>query len=247
MDLRDKVALVTGAAKRVGRAIALEFARRGCHVAVHHRASADQARQVAAEIDALGRRAILVPGDLAVDATWSAIVEQTVESLGRLDLLVNNASLFESGRPDTLDAFDADLWERMLRINLIAPVALAHHARARLAATGTGKVINLTDSAVERPWRSHLAYGASKAALAAMTKALAKELAPAIQVNAVAPGIAVFPESYSPQLRKTLVDRVPLRREGTPEEVARLVRFLAEEGDYITGQIIAIDGGRNAL
>jgi pteridine reductase len=126
-------------------------------------------------------------------------------------------------------------------------MALCHHARRFLAAQDGGQIVNLCDVSADRPWPEHLAYCASKAALGALTKALARALAPRIQVNGVAPGIAVFPEEYAQQLRRELTDRVPLGRAGTPEEVAKLVRFLVESGDYITGQIIAIDGGRGLV
>lgn len=247
MKAEGHVALVTGAARRVGRAIALELARCGCDVAVHYNRSAEDAEIVAEEIRRLGRRAATFAAELNRPETWPGTVERAVQSLGRLDVLVNNASVFQTDQPDTIEEFDAGLWERMFRVNLLAPMGLAHAAREHLAATGAGKIVNLGDAAVDRPWPTHLAYGASKAALTAMTKSLARALAPHVQVNAVAPGIAVFPESYSQELRRKLVSRVPLQREGTPEEVARVVRFLVEEGDYITGQVIPIDGGRSAV
>lgn len=247
MDLSGKVALVTGGARRVGRAIALELARGGCDVALHYHRSASEAGQVVGEIRALGRRAVAVQGDLEHAGHRSGVVAQTVESLGGLDVLVNNAALFAQGQPDTLENFNDAAWERMFRVNLLAPLALVHHAKTHLAASGAGKVVNLGDSATERPGASHLAYSASKAALVAMTRALARSLAPDVQVNMVAPGIAVFPESYTPELRRKLVARVPLRREGSPDEVARCVRYLVSEGDYITGQVIPIDGGRSVV
>ncbi len=145
---------------------------------------------------------------------------------------------------DSVERVDPKLWDVMLRINRTAPVALCHHARPYLAAHGTGKVVNLCDIAADRPWANHIAYCASKAGLVAATKALARILAPDIQGNGVAPGISVFPDAYSDELRSRLVSHVPLARPGTPEEVAVLVRFLVESADYITGQIIPIDGGR---
>ena len=135
----------------------------------------------------------------------------------------------------------------MLRVNLTAPVALAYHAQKHLAARGRGRIVNLCDISAERPWSTHLAYCASKAGLVAATKALAKALAPRITVNGVAPGIAEFPDEYSERTRQDLIAQVPLRRAGTPEEVAQLVRFLVESGDYLTGEIIAIDGGRGIV
>jgi pteridine reductase len=247
MQLNGTVALVTGGAKRVGRAIALELARGGCDVAVHYRRSQADAEAVVALASGLGRRAIAVEGDLTDSAAWPRIVQRTVDGLGRLDILVNNASMFLPDGADSLEQFDSVVWDEMLRTNLTAPVGLCHHARRHLAANGMGKVVNVCDIAADRPWPDHLAYCASKAGLVAVTKALARALAPKVQVNGVAPGIAVFPDAYSNELRRQLVGRVPLSRPGTPEEVALLVRFLVESADYITGQIVPIDGGRSLL
>ncbi len=247
MKLDGTVALVTGGAKRVGRAIVLELARAGCGVAIHYRDSRGEAEELEAAVSAMGRHAVTVAGDLNEPASWPAIIRESVESLGRLDVLVNNASAFLTGEPDSIDAFDPGRWESMFRTNLVAPMALCHHARPHLDAHGCGKIINLCDISAERPWAEHLAYCSSKAALAALTKGLARAMAPGVQVNGVAPGIAVFPEEYEEKMRRKLTGQVPLRRPGTPEEVARLVRFLAEAGDYITGQIISIDGGRSLV
>jgi len=247
MKLLDSVALITGGAKRVGRAIALELVRGGCDVGVHYRRSRTEAEEVVAQITQLGRRAVAVDGDLSDPASWPRIVQSTVDGLGRLDILINNASMFLPDGSESLEEFDPKLWDRMLRTNLTAPVALCHHCRSYLVASGMGKVVNICDIAAERPWANHVAYCASKAGLVAATKALARALAPDIQVNGVAPGIAVFPDSYSDELRRRLVSRVPLARPGTPEEVAVLVRFLVESADYITGQIIPIDGGRSLV
>ncbi|MDO8631476.1 MAG: SDR family oxidoreductase, partial [Phycisphaerales bacterium] len=208
-------------------------------------------------------------------SAWPAIIEQAVARLGRLDILVNNASHFDphaafptesadasadsfqslpeprgsarATRQSPMTVFDSAEWDRMLRVNTVAPAALAHYARPHLSAHGSGRIINLCDISADRPWPGYLAYCASKAALLALTKSLARAYAPTITVNGVSPGIAVFPDEYPAALRGKLVARVPLAREGTPEEIARLARFLVESGDYITGQIISIDGGRSIV
>ncbi len=244
MNLKGKAALVTGGAKRVGRAIVLELARAGCDVAIHYRSSAREAEDLVAELAGLGRASVAVQGDLNDPASWPAIIRRVVDAFGRLDILVNNASAFPPDALDTIDRFDPAFWEMMLRVNLTAPVGLCHHARKYLEAGEGGRVVNLCDIAAERPYPSHLAYCTSKAALKAVTQALARALAPKVTVCGVSPGIAVFPERYSKELRSNLVRQVPLGREGTPEEVAGLVRFLVESGDYVTGEIIRIDGGR---
>jgi pteridine reductase len=239
-----RVALVTGAARRVGRAIALGLAGCGHDVAVHYRGSHDEATATGREIESLGRRAVLIRGNLLESTTWGRIVEETIERLGRLDVLVNNASAFLTEEPDTIESFDDTLWERMLRVNLIAPAGLAHHAAPHLSERGDGLIVNLCDAALARPWRRHLAYQASKAGLACLTQTLAKALAPNVRVNGVSPGLAVFPESYTAEQRERLVGRVPLGRAGRPEDVASMVCHLATAGGYITGEIIRVDGGR---
>lgn len=238
-------ALVTGGAKRVGRAIALELAASGLDVAVHYHTSDTAAAETARAVTSMGRRSTCVSGDLADPRSWPSIIERTVEAMGRLDVLINNASVFPGEAQDTLQAFDTEMWTRVQRINLTAPAALCHHAEVFLRASGRGCVVNLCDIAAERPWPTHLAYCASKAGLVALTKALARTLAPDVRVNGVAPGIAVFPESYDERTRERLVARVPMGCAGTPEGVARLVRHLVTEADYITGQIIPVDGGRS--
>lgn len=247
MNLEGMVVLITGAARRVGRAVALELSGGGCDVAIHYRSSKDDAEALVETLRQFGRRAIAIQGDLTDSGQRSKIVEQTVETLGSLDILVNNASVFLTEQPDTIDDFDANLWEEMLRINLIAPAGLVHDAKPHLQARGVGRIINLCDIAADRPYPEHLAYCCAKAGLVALTKALARALAPSIIVNGVSPGIAVFPESYDDQRRESLVARVPLRRAGTPEDIAKAVRFLAESGDYMTGQIINVDGGRSCV
>lgn len=244
METAGKVALVTGAARRVGRAIALRLADAGCDLAIHYHASANSAAELRDRIVSMGRRSCLIGGDLAESATPRSLVTQTLDGLGGLDILVNNASVF--GRM-TLTDFDPEAWERELRVNLTAVAALCHHARPHLEASDPGKIVNLCDISAERPWKGHLAYCVSKAGLACLTKALARELAPAVQVNGVAPGIAEFPEHYDEDTRSRLVSRVPLQRPGSPEDVACAVRYLVEHGDYVTGQILNIDGGRSIV
>jgi pteridine reductase len=243
-NLTDKVALVTGAARRVGRVVALELARAGSHVAIHFNRSADAARELAGEVRAMGRRVTLVQGDLMDHDTPRQLVGAVVSALGRLDVLVNNASIFP--RTPLGDIEWAD-WERVFRVNLFAPAMLCQRVAPYMRQAGSGRIVNFVDILAERPIRRYGPYCASKAALVSLTRSLARELAPEITVNAIAPGIAVFPEEYSESLRRELIDRVPLKRAGTPEDMARLVRFLVTEGGYITGQIVPVDGGRSVV
>ncbi len=238
------VALVTGAAKRVGRAVALELARGGYDIVIHYHESEADAQRTAEEVTNTGAKAVLVCGDLRDPAAPRRIVDEAWKCCGRIDALVNNAAVFETM---PLEQFDFEKFHECLTINLAAPLRLCQLVALRMREAGEGRggcIVNLCDIAAQRPWKDHLAYGCSKAGLEYATKALARALAPEIRVNGVAPGIAVFPEDYSDELRAELTARVPLKREGTPEEVARVVRFLVES-DYITGQIINVDGGRS--
>ena len=242
MSPERRVALVTGATRRVGRAIAVELASAGYDVAVHYGRSADEATPVARQIEELGRRACLIQGDLSATSSWGRIVATCVEALGRLDVLVNNAAVFD---PLGLADFGATAWERTMRINLTAVAGICHHAAAPLRAGGAGCIVNLCDIAADRPFRKHLAYSCSKAGVAALTKALAVELAPEVRVNAVSPGIAAFPEDCDAETRDRLTGEIPLQRAGTPEDVAAAVRYLVADAPYVTGQIIRVDGGRS--
>ena len=185
------------------------------------------------------RRAWLVRGSLRTPQAPAQIIAETLEQAGRIDVLVNNASVFEKM---PLEQFDVKKWHDTMQINLAAPLQLCRQAAPVMRKQGGGSIINFCDARIGRPSKHYLAYGTSKAGLDYATKALARALAPEIRVNGVAPGIAVFPEDYSPELRAQLVSEVPLRCAGTPEAMAGAVRFLVE-ADYITGQIINVDGG----
>ncbi len=241
MDLRDRVVLVTGAARRVGRAIALRLAASGARIAVHYHESADDAARTAADCCAAGGATELIQADLADIPTAATLVRHVLDRFGRLDVLVNNASVFE---PMTLDQFDVTDWDRTLRINLTAPLALAHAARDALR-QARGRIVNLCDAGTRHPWRSHLAYIVSKGALETLTYVLAREFAPDVNVVGVAPGIAAWPDHYDQATRDRLVARVPLQRAGSPEDVAAAVHYLLRDGDYITGVILPVDGGRH--
>ncbi|MCK4658647.1 MAG: SDR family oxidoreductase [Phycisphaerae bacterium] len=244
MSLDGCVALVTGSARRVGRAIALELASAGCDLALHYNRSQDEAAQLLRQIEACNRRAHLIPGDLSQPTSWGRIVSVCVEAFGRLDVLVNNAAVFD---PMALAGFDHAAWERTMRINLTAVAGMCHHAAEHLRSGGCGCILNLCDIAADRPFGRHLAYSCAKAGVVALTKALALELAPEVRVNAVSPGIAAFPDDYDNTTRRRLIAKVPLQRAGTPEDIAKAVRYLVADAPYVTGQIIRVDGGRSIV
>ena len=245
MNAQDRVALVTGGAKRVGRAICLELARAGCHVAVHYRKSIVEARSTARSVESLNRRTGLFQADLEDHAAPGQLVQAVLDKMGRLDILVNNASVFELAGAGRLEEFDSGVWHRVFQVNTLAPTSLAAAAAEGMNRAGSGKIINLCDISADRPWANHLAYCASKAALVCVTKALARKLAPRIQVNGISPGIAEFPEHYDATTRRRLVEQVPMKRAGSPEAIAQAVRFVVEGPDYLTGEIVAVDGGRH--
>ena len=234
-----RVALVTGAARRLGRAVCLELADAGVDIVVHCNRSDEDARRTADDIARRGVAAHVVRGDLADATVPGKIIDDALRAAGRLDVLVNNASTFE---PMPLAAFDNDAWHRVLQINLAAPIALIRAALPTLRAQG-GCVVNLSDIASDAAWSNYLAYGPSKAGLDYITRALAKSLAPDVRVNGVAPGVVLAPDDDSADAIQRL-ERIPLGREGVPQDVARTVRFLVES-PYITGQTIRVDGGRS--
>jgi pteridine reductase len=241
MDLSGKAALVTGAARRIGRAIALALARAGADVAVHYNRSAAEAEGTVEEIRRLGVRALAVRADLRRLDEIEAMFAAVAEAFGRLDVLVNNASVFY---PTPLGELTEAEWEESLGVNAKAP-AFCIQAAGRLMRAGGGAIVNVTDIAAARPWRTFVAYCASKAALAAVTVSAAKALAPAgIRVNAVAPGVIEPPAGTSPESVSRLVRDVPLGRRGSPDDVAAAVLFLLRS-DYVTGQTVTVDGGKS--
>lgn len=234
---------MTGAAKRVGRAIALRLARAGCDVAVHFGKSAGEAAETVRLCHEHGVSAETFAADLSDADATGGLVRGVFQRFGRLDILVNNASTFERM---TLDTFDLAAWDRTMRVNLTAPLLLSHAAAPALR-TARGRIINLCDAAAERPWPDHLAYIVSKGALDTLTRALARAFAPDVNVVGVAPGVAEWPPDYDQATRERLTARIPLRRAGMPEDIAAAVHFLLAEGDYITGAVIPVDGGRRVV
>ncbi|MBL8840415.1 MAG: SDR family oxidoreductase [Planctomycetes bacterium] len=236
------VALVTGAARRVGRAIALELARSGFDVVVHWRSSRADAEETAREVEALGAKSWLVRADLSVVAEIEGLFGVVAELVGRLDLLVNNASSFYA---TPLGSVTEEQWDELLASNLKAPFFCAQFAAPLLQASGRGQIVSLLDSAATRPFPRYLPYSAAKAGLLSLTHGLARALAPKVRVNAVAPGPVLLPEEYDAAQRAGAVDATLLQRAGTPEDVARTVAFLATGPDYLTGAVIPVDGGRS--
>lgn len=241
MELRNRVALVTGAGKRVGREIALELARGGASVAIHYRNSKKEAEETAKEIGKLPAEVMLVKADLAVREEIVEMFRRIETGFGRLDILVNSAAVFRRTPYETISEDDFDFH---MNANLKAPFLCSIHAARLMKKNGAGKIINITDIAAERVFKNYIPYCISKSGLAAMTKGLAKALAPEITVNAVAPGTILFRDDEDEAHRNEVTSAIPLKRIGSPADIAKTVRFLIEGSDFITGAIIPVDGGR---
>ena len=235
MQLDGKTALVSGGARRVGRAIVEELARAGCRVAIHHSQSDAEAAALAATL----RSAIVVKADLREPGAARRVVAEVVAAAGGLDILVNSAARYAR---TPLDAVADDTVAQFMALNVAAPLSLMREA----ARAGVASVVNLVDIGAWQPWPNWSVYSASKAALLQLSRCLALELAPRTRVNCVAPGTVIFPESWSDEQRAAQLSKIPLRRAGAPSDVARVVRFLCEE-DYLTGACLPVDGGAALL
>lgn len=235
----QKVALITGGAVRVGRAITLGLAEAGYDVVIVYHTSAAEARAVADSVRQLGRVALVVRGDVSVAEDIEAISQHLRDEFGRLDLLVNNASLFQSA--SLLDVQERE-WDRVMAVNLKGPFLMVK-ATADLLTEANGRVVNLIDLSAFKPWVEHPHHAVSKAGLLHLTRVMAQALAPAVRVNAVAPGTVLLPESYDEDAGRQSRERSALGTLGSPEDVVRTILFL-ERSPFITGEVIVVDGGR---
>lgn len=238
-----RCALVTGSGKRVGRAVALRLARAGFDIALHYNTSERDARAVAEECRRSGVNAMTFGADLSERAATASLVPRVLDAFGQLDCLVNNASTFPKMQ---IDEFELDAWDAALQVNLTAPMQLIAAASDALRAQH-GVIVNFTDVSLRRPWPDHLAYMVAKGGLQTLTQALARALAPKVRVNAVAPGIAIWPDHYDEATKERLLARVPLARAGTPDEMADAVHYLVAVATYTTGVILPVDGGRSVV
>ncbi|WP_133478573.1 pteridine reductase [Cognatilysobacter segetis] len=240
-----RAVLVTGAARRIGAAIARALHAAGCDLALHYRGSRDAAIALHDELDrARPGSVLLLQADLGEFDRLPELVAQAVGRFGHLDGLVNNASTFA---PTPVGGVTPADWDAVFASNARAPFFLSQAAAPHLRASG-GAIVNLVDIYAERPLRAHAVYSMAKAALAMATKALALELGPEVRVNAVAPGAILWPENDAdPAARDAMLARTPLGRTGTPAEIAEAVRWLLLDATYCTGQVLAVDGGREVV
>jgi len=241
MTLANKVILITGGARRVGKALALAVAQAGADVVIHYGQSRTEAENVREEIETMGRKAILLQADLADPAQVASLMSRTLDH-GPLFGLVNNAAIFE---PLNWENSSLEDWNRHLAINLTAPFLLSQAFARALQPTESGRIVNLLDWRALRPGADHLPYTISKSALAALTQSLAIALAPRIVVNGLALG-AILPPSDG-NVASSILDQVPAGRWATLEEVGQALVFLLDGPAYVTGEIIHVDGGRHLL
>jgi pteridine reductase len=242
MELRGKVALVTGGGRRVGRALAVALAGRGASVAVHYNESEAGATEVVDAIEKSGGRAQAFAGDLTDGAVAGELPSLVVRAMGALDVLVNSAAVmvrtpFGDVTPET--------WDEIFALNLRAPFLLSQAAAPHLRrSNGGGAIINIADLAAFETWPGYLPHGLTKSGIVHMTKGLARVLAPEIRVNGIAPGTVLLPDDWSEKDAAHLNETTPLKRDGSPDDVASAMLFLLDS-DYITGETIIVDGGRH--
>jgi pteridine reductase len=233
------VALVTGGARRIGRAITLGLAREGYDVLIQYHQSEEAARVVVREVESLGRRAVAVQGDLADTVAVDRVAAALDEHFGRLNLLVNNASLFE---PRQLLQVEAEEWDRVMAVNLKAPFLLLK-ATAPLLKEARGSVVNLIDLSALQPWAEYAHHAVSKAGLLHLTRIMARAMAPQVRVNAIAPGTVLPPEDWDEARLARVRDAALLQTIGSPDDVVHTLLFLTRS-PFITGEVVVVDGGR---
>lgn len=241
-----KTILITGGSKRVGAQIARVMHATGANLMLHYRSSAREARALQEELNAVRENSVaLIQADLLDMAVLPSLVSQTISIFGRLDVLVNNASSFY---PTPVGSITEKDWVDLMGSNLKAPMFLSQAAAAELKKRH-GCIVNITDIHADRPMKNYLVYSVAKAGLVGLTKSLARELAPDVRVNGVAPGPIMWPEDnadFDEVSRQRIVSHTMLKRAGTPSDIAHAVRFFIEDAPFVSGQILAVDGGRSA-
>ncbi len=239
--MNNKTALITGAAKRIGAAIATQLHSSGMNVVIHYNTSAKEAHELVRKLNGIRRdSAIMVQANLEHKEYYAALIDASIDFKGGLDVLINNASAYY---PTPLDSLADQQWNELINTNLKAPLFLSKLA-AKSLRLNKGCIINITDIHANRPLSNHSIYSVSKAGLVMLTQSLAKELAPGIRVNAISPGVIMWPEGLEEEKKSAILNETMMKRMGNVEDITKAVLFLINDADYITGQIINIDGGR---
>ena len=245
IQLKDKVVLITGGAKRVGAAICRELHANGAQLMIHYKTSINEARALQAELNLQRANSVaIIQGDLLNIAVLPSLVHETVKQFGKLDVLINNASTYYATE---IGKIDEENWHDLMGSNLKAPMFLAQAAASELR-KNHGCIVNITDMHIERPKKGYVVYSVAKAGLVTLTKSLAHELSPEVRVNAVAPGPVQWPEN-NPQFdevyRQRVINQTLLKKIGEPQDIAKAVKFLVADAPFITGHVLAVDGGRS--
>lgn len=243
--IQHKVILITGGAKRVGAAICRQLHAQGAHLMIHYNTSVNEARALQAELNLKRPDSVaIIQGDLLNITVLPSLIHETIQHFGRLDALINNASTYY---PTEIGQINENNWQDLMGSNLKAPIFLAQAAAAELRKQH-GCIVNITDMHIERPKKGYIIYSVAKAGLVTLTKSLAHELSPEVRVNAVAPGPVQWPED-NPQFdevyRQRVINQTLLKRVGEPEDVAKAVKFLIYDAPFVTGHVLAVDGGRS--
>ena len=242
-DKLEKWILITGAAKRVGAKMAEVLHSNGFNIVIHYNSSSESANNLSARLNQeRSGSSIIIGGNLTDDSAVESLIPSVVKQTGRLDVLINNASTFY---PTPIENITLEDWDNLFGTNLKAPLFLSKHA-AKYLKDSAGLIINIVDIHARKPLKNHPIYGPAKSGLAMLTKSLARDLAPSVRVNGIAPGMILWPENEpSESIKKSILDQIPLKRSGSPEDIANCALFLIKDAPYITGQIIPIDGGRS--
>ena len=241
MELNGRVAIVTGGAIRLGRAISLALASRGMKVVINYHSSDSEAKQTLKDVEALGAEAIAIQADVSKNSDVERLISSAVDHFGKVDVLINNAAIFY--HKEFLELTEED-FDRNISINLKGPYLCCLAAGKHMLQQQAGKIINIACTSGFMPWTGFIPYSISKAGVISLTKVMAKTLGPNIQVNAIAPGPVLLPEHYTAEERDRAVKSTVLKREGSPQDITKTILFLLEGSDYITGDVIAVDGGR---
>jgi pteridine reductase len=240
--MNNKTVLITGAAKRLGAAIARDLHQRGMDIIIHYHRSGSEAQALSAELNTLRPgSASLVQADLNDTSAAMDVIDTAVSDHGRLDVLINNASSFY---PTPVAEATVQQWDDLFNTNLKAPFFLAQRAYRHLSVS-SGCIINITDIHAQRPLQDYPLYSTAKAGLIMLTMALAREFGPAVRVNAVSPGAILWPEHMNVAIKEKILSRTVLKRRGDPLDIAKAINFLINDADYITGQVLVLDGGRS--
>lgn len=244
MQLKDSIVLVTGGAHRVGKNISTLLAEKGANIVIHYRNRKTEAEALQEYLNNMGRDCLTVGGSIESESDWLNIREQVLKKYGRLDVLVNNAAIFYKTPFNTIQLKD---WHNFLNVNLIGTALGCQVFGEVMVKQGKGKIINVADVSGETIWKDYIPYCTSKAGVLALTRGMAKALAPNVTVNAVSPGTVLLAEEYDEEEENRLIEKTPLRRVGSPVDIANTVAFLIEGSDFITGTVIKVDGGRSIV